>query len=124
MRISFVADTLFVEHSEEVAYFSLMDGEGEEPENILVFSCTLPSTGELERIHLEYNDQSYGGYGCIASCHLTAEHLAISLSDQLGELEDVDGFAVTLALPEESWAELSSSLRLIFATNPAFQAEA
>jgi hypothetical protein len=121
MRISFVADALFIEHTEDVAYFLLTDGEGEEPENILVFSCTLPSEGDANRIHLEYNDQSNGAYGCIAGCRLGRSSLHITLNDQLGQLEDVDGFDVELALDDDLYAALEEALGLIWADNPLLQ---
>jgi hypothetical protein len=121
MHISFIADAVFVEHSEEVAYFLVMDGAGEEPENVLVFSCTLPSEGDVNRIHLEYNDQSNGAYGCIAGCRLGRNSLHITLNDQLGQLEDVDGFEVELALDDDMYEELKEALALIWADNPLLE---
>ena len=121
MYISFVADAIVVEHSDEVAYFMVMDGAGEEPENVLVFSCTLPSEGDAGRIHLEYNDQSNGAYGCIGGCRLGRGSLHITLNDQLGQLEDVDGFDVELDLDDDLYAALEEALALIWADNPLLE---
>lgn len=121
MHIEFTATTLFAENEEDVAYFSLMDGGEDEPENILIFQTLLPSTGEVGDIHFEYNDQSNGAYGAIASCRLGRGSLHITLQKQLGELEGVDGFDIQLELDDDIYAELADALALIFADNPLFE---
>jgi len=112
MRIQFTAQELFFENDGDVAYANLMGGDGDEPEHFLIFQRAL--LDEDQAIHLEYNDQSYGAYDAIASCHLERELLTVDLARPLGGLTDVTGFDVTLALDDESYEQLTAAFDLFF----------
>lgn len=109
MRVSFTADNLFFEDDGDVLYCAITGDD----ENILVFQRSMEAEDD-SGIHLEYNDQSNGDYGCIKSCNLKRDSLSVELSKQLGELEDVEGFDVSLEIDEGTYKELESGLRRIF----------
>lgn len=109
MRVSFTADSLFFEDDGDVLYCAITGDE----ENVLVFQCSTEAEDD-SGIHFEYNDQSNGDYGCIKTCNLKRDELRVELSKQLGELEDVEGFDVSLNLDDGTYKELENGLSRIF----------
>lgn len=110
MRVAFRASNAAFEAQGEGALVCGVTGEHE----YLVFQRH-PEDGEEDRgVHLEYGDQANGDYGRIAECRLTRERLHVDLSGGLGNLEEVDGFDVALAIEDESFEALRDGLRQVF----------
>lgn len=85
-------------------------------DNALLFSRESEEQSKKEDWgpYLEYNDQINGEYGCIEKCTISNATLELSLSNQLGTLQGVTGFKVTLNLNPVSFNELVKGLKLIF----------
>jgi len=69
-------------------------------------------------VHTQFDDQSNGGYGCVAKCKLSRRLLTVDLAKRLGELVGVDGFDVELAITDELFADVRSGLARIFRAMP------
>jgi hypothetical protein len=69
-------------------------------------------------IHLEFDDQINGCYGCVRRCRLSRDRLSVDLSRQLGRLTGVEGFDVALAIDEPSFERLRSGWPRIFRAMP------
>ncbi len=115
MRVSFICDGLFFEDDGDVLYCAMTGSD----ENVLVFQRSAEAE-DGSGIHLEYNDQSNGDYGCIESCNLNRDSLNVDLSEQLGVLDDVEGFDVSLEIDEETYEELKNGLKQIFQCDEKF----
>ena len=65
-------------------------------------------------VHVEYDDQSNGGYDCVAACRVGPTALSVDLSGQLGRLAGVTGFDVALRLGPDQLAAVRAGLRRVF----------
>ena len=109
MRPAFTAtETNF--NDDEYALVCGVTGEGE----YLVVQRDSENSHEDWGIHLEYGDQSNGGYDWIAGCHLTRTCLTVDLSTQFGRLAGVTGFDVTLSIDDPSFDVLRKGLKRVF----------
>jgi len=93
MRVGFTADEGGFD-ADEYALVVGVAGEG----HYLTLQRDAEESGEDWGIHLEYDDQSNGDYGCVAACRLGPELLSVDLARQLGRLSGVAGFDVALQL--------------------------
>jgi len=65
-------------------------------------------------VHTQFDDQSNGGYGCVAQCRLSRGALSVDLAKQMGVLAGVDGFDVELAIPDELYEQVRTGMARIF----------
>jgi hypothetical protein len=68
-------------------------------------------------IHLEFDGQGYGGYGCLGACRVDREWLSIDLCKPLGPtpMAEVEGFDVSLVeIDDEKYRELIYGLPRAF----------
>ena len=93
MRVAFTADEGGFD-ADEYALVVGVAGEGQ----YLMLQRDAEESGEDWVVHLEYDDQSYGDYGCVAACRLGPGLLSLDLARQLGGLAGVTGFDVALRL--------------------------
>lgn len=110
MRVAFTADEGGFD-ADEYALVCGVAGGG----HYLTFQRDAEESGEEDwGIHLEYDDQSNGDYGCVAACRVGASSLAVDLARQLGGLVGVTGFDVVLRLSPEQEAAVRAGLRRVF----------
>lgn len=79
----------------------------------LLFSRAPPEL-EDRGICLEYRDQINSGYESVRSCTVSTEQLEVVLSRNLGNLRDVEGFRVKLALSPVEHEHLVRCLKAVF----------
>ena len=116
MRISFIANSFFNDTDGDITYGSLQSfttGDVETQEHYLNFQRNL-EPGDRDGVYAEYNGQEYGGFNAIATCLLLREKITINLAQQLGNLEDVDGFDIALEIEDEVFEEIEEFLSSIF----------
>jgi len=112
MRIEFTADTATFDEIGEAFVSGLAIGEG--VETYLMF---LSSGGEGDDdcgVYLEYNDKVNAGYDLISACRLCRGRVEVDLSGTLGDLEDVDGFDVTLQVDDPTFQSFADGLVKVF----------
>src|SRR5262249_50709682 len=105
MRISFKATEAGFDANEDAEICGVSDSG-----HYLTFQRDAEGSVEDWGVHLEYDDQSNGGYNCVSSCRLSRSELRVSLSRQLGGLEGVEGFDVVLGLDDQSYEMLRNGL--------------
>ena len=109
MRVAFSADECAFD-ADEYAIVCGVAGEG----HYLTFQRDANESDEDWGIHLEYDDQSNGDYGCVAACRIGLASLSVDLARQLGGLVGVAGFDVALRLSPEQVAAVRAGLRQVF----------
>jgi hypothetical protein len=77
----------------------------------LTFQRNAEDFDEDRGIHLEYNGQASGDFGCVAACRLGPESLSVDLGRPLGALAGVTGFDVALRVGPERWLAVRDGLR-------------
>ena len=119
MRTAFTA----TEGSFEAVEYALVCGVAGEGHYLTFQRYAEDSTEEDWGIHLEFDDQSNGDYGCIAVCRIGNGFLSVDLVRQLGKLVDISGFNVELRITEEEAKAVRSYLRLLFRDKPKMLVE-
>ncbi len=110
MRVSFTADEGGFD-ADEYALVCGVAGEG----HYLTLQRDAEGAGDEDwGVHIEYDDQSNGGYGCVAACRVGPTVLSVDLSGQLGRLAGVTGFDVALRLGPDQLADVRAGLRRVF----------
>jgi hypothetical protein len=110
MRIAFIADEGSFDTDEYAMVCSVAGGE-----HYLMFQREVEEAGEDWGVYLEYDDQSNGGYECVAACRIDADLLSVDLAKQLGRrLVSVTGFDVTLRLSPEQAETVRAGIRRLF----------
>jgi hypothetical protein len=109
MRVAFTADEGGFDGDEYTLVCGLAGGG-----HYLTFQRDSEESDEDWGIHLEYDDQSNGDYGCVAACRFGPESLSIDLAQELGGLTGVSGFDLALRLSPEKWQAVQSGLRRVF----------
>jgi hypothetical protein len=109
MRVTFIATEAGFEADE----FALICGVAGQ-EQYLTFQRDPEGSAEDWGVHIEYGDQSNGGYNCIAACQLARHEMVVDLGRNLGKLSGVNGFDVILELDDESFRSLWAGLQQIF----------
>jgi hypothetical protein len=79
------------------------------------------SPDEDNGIHVQFDQQGYGGYNCIQRCCLSRTRLMLDLSKQLGQLRFVTGFDVELSVADADFATFSDGMRRVFRNKSEFQ---
>jgi len=116
MIISFKADSFFNEDDGDVIYGALQGfkgGEDEDMEHFLNFQKSVDGD-MLGGIYLEYNGQENGGYDNVKLCELTRDKMTLQLAKQLGDLQDVEGFDVSLDFGDDIFNDVKEFLTRIF----------
>ena len=109
MRVAFTAEEGRFD-ADEYALVVGVAGEGQ----YLTLQRDAEESGEDWGIHLEYDDQSNGDYGCVAACRLGPGLLSLDLARQLGRLAGVTGFDVALRLAPDAMLAVRAGLRRVF----------
>ena len=109
MRVAFTAD----EGGFDADAYALVVGVAGEGQ-YLTLQRDADESGEDWGIHLEYDDQSNGDYGCVAACRLGTGLLSLELARQLGRLAGVTGFDVALRLGPDAVSAVRAGLRRVF----------
>lgn len=109
MRIEFCATESGFDDPESAVICGI-SGDGK----YLTFQRDAQDGDEDWGIYLEYCDQAYGGYGCIAACRVSSKLICIDLCKQLGRLVGVEGFDVAINIGASELAELRQHLLLVF----------
>jgi len=66
-------------------------------------------------IYLEFDDQAYGGYGCVGACRMRRELLSVDLCKALGQHGAVEGFDVSLTgIGDQAYDEMREGLPRAF----------
>ena len=118
MRLTFEA-TETERHADGYAVVCGVRGPGGDGDtHHLLFQRSVSNDDEgypdFTKVHLEYDGQAFGGYGCIARCVLERDGLRVDLSRQLGGLKGVTGFDLRLRLDERSLHALRAGLEQVF----------
>ena len=109
MRVAFTANEGGFEADDYTLIVGVTGGD-----HGLVLQRDAEEEAEDWGIHLVYNDQANGDYGCVAACRVGPDSLSIDLARQLGGLNGVTGFDVTLRLELEQIAAIQAGLRRVF----------
>jgi hypothetical protein len=110
MRVAFTADEGGFD-ADEYALVCGVAGEG----HYLTFQRDAEESDDEDwGIHLEYDDQSYGDYECVAVCRLRPGSLSVDLAKPLCRLAGVTGFDVALRLSAEQVAAVRAGLQRVF----------
>ena len=120
MRISFRAmDGSFVANEDALACgFSGPDASGAEHYLTLQRSPEDEKPSEDWGVYVEFDDQINSAYGRVRRCRLTRQSLSLDLSEQLGHLEGVEGFDVTLKGDDAWYRQIGAGLGRIFRGMP------
>lgn len=110
MRVLFTAD----EGGFDADEYALVCGVAGEDHYLTFQRDAEGSVEEDWGIHLEYDDQSNGDYGCVAACRFGPELLFVDLAEQIAGLASVTGFDVALRLGPEQVAAVRFGLRRVF----------
>jgi hypothetical protein len=109
MRVAFSA-TEGAFDADEYALVCGVAGEGHH----LTFQRDAEESDDDWGIHLEFDDQSDGDYGCVAACRIGPGLLSVDLARQLGRLAGVAGFDVALRLGPRQLAAVRAGLWGVF----------
>ena len=83
------------------------------PPNYLLFSRTFEPKQDVG-VYLEYKDQLYSGYECIASCAVSIYRLEIMLSKPIKGLKGIEGFRVKLSVPRAEYKTFARNMQSVF----------
>jgi len=119
MRISFVATEAEFDDGEYSLVAGVSRTIGDQIEHAVSFDRLSEVAAEEEPdedwgINLQYNDQGYSGYDCIARCVLTRDSLRVDLSKQLGALADVRGIDATIEVADSEYQRFLAGMRRVF----------
>lgn len=116
MYISFTADSFFSDNDGDVVYGSLQafnESDHGTQEHYFNFQRSL-EPGNTDGIYTEYNGQENGGFNMIKHCQFSHNKMTIQLSQQLGSLQGIDGFDMSLNLEDDVLDELKNFLFRVF----------
>ncbi len=120
MRVAFTAD----ESGFDVDEYTLVCGVAGDG-HYLTFQRDAEDLDEDWGIHLEYDGQCNGDYGCVAACRLSPRSISVDLAHPLSRrLTEVTGFDVALRLDPGQWAGVRDGLRRVFRGHLDLLAEA
>jgi len=91
MRIAFEATEAGFDPDQYVLVCGVSGDDSAGTPHYLTFSRDAEQNFEDWGVHVEYDDQSNGDYGCVSGCRLSREALHVVLSRQLGNLAGVEG---------------------------------
>jgi len=114
MRITFEATQAGFDADKHALVCGMSGADESGKTRYLVLQRDAEESSEDWGVHLEYDDQSNGDYGCVSACRLSRVSLHVDLSRQLGRLAGVTGFDISLRLDNESYESLQHGLPRVF----------
>jgi hypothetical protein len=120
------ANTVVVDTSDEaVVVVGFADESGGQYRDGLVIQRTREADEQdvapgMDRVHIERQDQSSGGYGGIVEFTLYRDHASLAVDSEMArKLGDRD-FAILFQLEDDRFEELRAGLRLAFRRDETF----